>query len=272
VFRERGIATITFGNNAMGAQSGASSRGRGLFYSVYGEAHPASSMIAWAWGVSRLIDALELTGAAAIDTRHLGVTGCSRNGKGALVVGAFDERIALTIPQESGAGGSASWRISQVQHDLMPVETRDDPNFTTQTVVTAQGEQPWFRESFGQFATTNVTRLPFDHHMVMGLVAPRGLFVVDNTSMNWLGNESSFTDAVAAWEIWSVLGVPDNMGASQIGDHNHCAFPPSQRAELVAFVDRFLMGDETADTSVLRSDRIVPNRARWMPWAAPSPE
>ena len=32
---------------------------------------------------------------------------CS-NGKGALAVGAFDERVALTIPQESGSGGSAS--------------------------------------------------------------------------------------------------------------------------------------------------------------------
>ena len=27
-------------------------------------------------------------------------------------MGAFDERIKLTIPQESGSGGSASWRVS----------------------------------------------------------------------------------------------------------------------------------------------------------------
>jgi hypothetical protein len=40
-------------------------------------------------------------------------------------------------------------------------------------VSTAQGEQPWFRASFGQFSTTNVTKLPHDHHELMGMVAPR---------------------------------------------------------------------------------------------------
>jgi len=55
--------------------------------------------MAWAWGVSRIIDALEVTPAARINPTKVGVTGCSRNGKGALVAGAFDTRIALTIPQ-----------------------------------------------------------------------------------------------------------------------------------------------------------------------------
>lgn len=54
-------------------------------------------MIAWPWKVGRPIDALETLPIdaletlpkARIDTKHLGVTGCSRNGKGALVVDAF---------------------------------------------------------------------------------------------------------------------------------------------------------------------------------------
>jgi cephalosporin-C deacetylase-like acetyl esterase len=40
-----------------------------------------------------------------IDLKHLAVTGCSYTGKLALIAGAFDERIALTIAQESGGGG-----------------------------------------------------------------------------------------------------------------------------------------------------------------------
>ena len=54
-------------------------------------------MIAWSWGLSRLIDVIEADPSQLFDIRKIGVTGCSRNGKGALVAGAFDERIALTI-------------------------------------------------------------------------------------------------------------------------------------------------------------------------------
>jgi cephalosporin-C deacetylase-like acetyl esterase len=65
-------------------------------------AGPAGAMMAWAWGVSRLVDVIAQTPATKIDPTRLGVTGCSRNGKGALTVGAFDERIVLTIPPRIG--------------------------------------------------------------------------------------------------------------------------------------------------------------------------
>jgi hypothetical protein len=281
-FSSRGVAVITFDNNAVGAQGNqgdgaarTNTRGQGKFYELYGSDHPASSMMAWAWGVSRVIDALAVTPSANIDVGHLAVSGCSRNGKGALVVGAFDERIALTVPQESGAGGSASWRISQAQMDHYKATVEPNPSGGkgVQTLASASGEQPWFRASFGQFGKTSedVTRLPFDHHMVMGLVAPRGLFVIDNTDMMWLGDESSFTAATAASEIWTGLGAQGAMGASQVGGHPHCTeVPQAQLDELGAFIDRFLRGEAGANTNVLRSDRIKPDRARWITWNTPA--
>jgi hypothetical protein len=72
-------------------------------------------MTAWAWAVSRMLDVMEKDTSGLFDMNHVAVSGCSRNGKGALVVGALDERIALVIPQESGSGGTASWRISDWQ-------------------------------------------------------------------------------------------------------------------------------------------------------------
>jgi hypothetical protein len=105
---QQGVALITFGNDDIAAQQSGSSRGMGKFFTLFGNNATAGAMIAWAWGVSRLIDVIEMTPAANIDPKRLGVTGCSRNGKGALVVGAFDERIALTIPQESGSGGAGT--------------------------------------------------------------------------------------------------------------------------------------------------------------------
>jgi (4-O-methyl)-D-glucuronate---lignin esterase len=273
VLSDLGVARINFNNGAMGAQSGGASRGTGTFYDLYGADHGAGSMMAWAWGVSRIIDALEAAPEVGIDVKRLGVTGCSRNGKGALIAGAFDERIALTIPQESGAGGSASWRISRVQNDAaLAINPNATPNDgRVQLLADAQGEQPWFRASFNQFNNVE-TRLPFDHHMVLGLVAPRPLLVIDNSTQIWLGHESSFTDSVAAREIWTALGAPESMGVSQVGDHNHCAFPASQRAELAAFVEKFLVGTGSANTNVVRSDRITPDRARWFPWTTPALE
>ena len=68
--------------------------------------------------LSRIIDALEATPAVKIDPKRVAVTGCSRNGKGAFVAGAFEPRIALTIPQESGSGGAACWRQRR-RHTLL---------------------------------------------------------------------------------------------------------------------------------------------------------
>ena len=61
--------------------------------------HPAGALTAWAWGVSRLIDVIETSGSSILNVSAVAVSGCSRNGKGALFAGALDERIALTIPQ-----------------------------------------------------------------------------------------------------------------------------------------------------------------------------
>ena len=69
-------------------------------------------MTAWVWGASRIIDALEATPKANINLSKLAVTGCSRDGKGALMAGAFEPRFALTIPQESGSGGDTCVRLT----------------------------------------------------------------------------------------------------------------------------------------------------------------
>jgi hypothetical protein len=261
VFSDNGVATANLNNNAMGAQNGGGSRGTGIFYDLYGNTHPASSMIAWAWGVSRIIDALEKTPEANIDAARIAVTGCSRNGKGALTAGAFDERVVLTIPQESGAGGSASWRVSQAGAN---------GGENVQTLQSAAGEQPWFRANFGQnFSNANVTRLPFDHHSVMGMVAPRALLVIDNR-IDWLGIDSTFTAGSIANEIWQALGVGDHMGYWQTTGHTHCAFPDSQRGALEAYVKKFLVGGGTDDTNLLRGDQANADLARWKTWETPT--
>lgn len=256
----QGIAIIQFPNNALGEQQNGQSRGKGKFYEIYGSDHTASAMTAWAWGVSRLIDVLQTTNNNLIDTNHLGVTGCSRNGKGALVAGAFDERIALTIMQESGSGGAASWRISDAQLAA---------GQNVQTLRQIVTENVWFTDQFKIFSEA-ANKLPFDHHSVMGLIAPRGLLVIENTSMEWLGNQSTYTTSVVAHEIWKALGVSSNMGVSQIGGHNHCQLPTSQQPEVTAFVQKFLLNGTTADTQIQKTDGTFPIEiSRWVNWTTP---
>jgi hypothetical protein len=256
----QGVAIINLPNDDIAQQNNSTSRGIGKFYQVYGTGHSAGAMMAWAWGASRLVDALEKTPAARIDTNRLGVTGCSRNGKGALVVGAFEPRIKLTIPQESGSGGSGNWRVS----DFMLSQGQQ-----TQTLTEIIGENVWFSPSFNQFSGAT-TKLPFDHHSLIGLVAPRPILIIENNIL-WLGPQSSWTDANAAHMIWQALGVPDMMGYSLTNTHNHCAFPASQQPEVDAYVQKFLVGGGVGNTNIMRNDPgVVFDQRMWLNWAAPA--
>lgn len=211
--------------------------------------------------MSRIIDALETTPEAGIDTTRIGVTGCSRNGKGALVAGAYDARIALTVPQESGSGGSACWRVSNDQQSA---------GQNVQTAAQIVTENVWFRSSFSQFGGSNVNKLPFDHHSLAGAVAPRGLLIIENTSMEWLGNRSCFTCAAAARRIWDALGTPDGAGFSQFGHPNHCDFPNEQRAELEAYIDRILLNGDDAVDVFKTSGGFTFDEAKWVDWETPT--
>jgi hypothetical protein len=257
-----GVAVINFPNDDIAAQSGTSSRGQGKFYTLYDSGHSAGALIAWAWGVSRLIDALETTPAVGIDPTRLGVTGCSRNGKGALVAGAYDERIVLTIPQESGSGGAATWRVSDAQKAA---------GENVQTLSQIVNENCWFTSSFSQFSNT-ATKLPFDHHSIEALCAPRALLVIENTTIDWLGNVSCWTTGNAAHYVWEALGVPDKMGFSGFGHaDSHCTFQSSQQPELTAYIQKFLVGGGTGNTTIMKNDQnLTYDKAKWVDWSVPS--
>lgn len=256
----RGVATITFNNDNFAAQGGSGSRGQGLFYTLHGNSHSAGALTAWAWGVARIVDALEQLGAAktGVDPARVGVTGCSRNGKGAFVAGALDKRIALTIPQESGAGGAACWRISDL-------ESAAGKNIqTARQIVT---ENVWFSTRFNQW-TQKTTTLPYDHHLLAGLVAPRGLYIPENT-IDWLGPVSLTGCMRAGKLIYGALGVPENMGISIVGGHGHCQFPSTQNGELTQFINYFLLKGTTKPTNLDRSDVSVDVK-KYINWQAPT--
>ncbi len=214
-------------------------------------------MIRWAWGVSRIIDALEALPEANIDLKHLAVSGCSFQGKIALYSGAFDERIALTIPHESGGGGTISWRYSDM------LEKRD--NTEVENLLHAQGA-PWYATALTQFNETP-DKLPFDHHELMAMVAPRALLAIESTAIARMGAEAARVDALAARRIWTALGVPNRVGATE-ENVNHCSWHDGFTPDLEAYVDKFLL-EKDVDTDILRSKFSI-DEATWIPWETPT--
>jgi len=263
IFSSRGIATITFRANQV-APTGF----RGLTYDAgnFMKLYPnatAGYMIRWAWGVSRLIDALEQLPEAKIDTTRLAVSGCSFQGKIALYAGAFDERIALTIPQESGGGGTISWRYADM------LEKRD--KVEVENLLHAQGgspDFPWYARSLRQFNNAP-ERLPIDHHELIAMIAPRAVLMIESTQIPRMGAEAARVDALAAKEVWRALGVGDRIGVTE-QNVPHCSWSPEFTPDLEACVDRFLLGKtDGKPTDFLRSKFTQIDREKWIPWMTP---
>ncbi|PSR73728.1 hypothetical protein PHLCEN_2v10418 [Hermanssonia centrifuga] len=247
----------------MAEQNGATSRGGGLFYNLYGTDATASAMTAWVWGVSRIIDVLETTPAANINTQKIAVTGCSRDGKGALMAGAFEPRIALTIPQESGSGGDTCWRLSLYEQNS---------GSDVQTATEIVGENVWFSTNFANYVN-DLSSLPFDHHLLAAMIAPRPLISYENTDVVWLSPLSSFGCMTAAHTVFQALGIPENHGFEQVGGHAHCAWPASLTPSLNAFFDKFLLGqnvstDEWSTNNVFNG--VSWNASAWINWTTPT--
>ena len=240
IFQDRPIATMNYHENQVNDYSQwrkHHERGEHAFDRLYPHLKDNGAYSEWAWGLSRLIDALEQLGAeqTKIDVKRIGISGCSYAGKMALFCGAFDERVALTIAQEPGGGGAASWRYS---HQLDSVENLDRTDYH------------WFLESMRErFHGDSVYLMPYDHHELVAMVCPRALLVLGNTDYRWLADESAYVSLNAARRVWQQLGIADRMGYSINGGHGHCMLPESQYPEVEAFIDKFLLGKGEIDTS-----------------------
>ncbi len=234
LFDNRPIAIMTFHEkqvNDYGQWGKHHDRGEHPFDRLYPTLTANGAYSEWAWGLSRLLDGLQLLGpeATKIDMRHIGVTGCSYAGKMALYCGAFDERIALTIAQEPGGGGAAAWRKSHESTEK--VEDIDKTDYH------------WFLESQrDNFSGDSVYRLPYDQHELCAMVCPRALLLLGNPDYPWLSDPAMQASAEAAVKVWERFGIGDRMNWSIVGGHGHCQLPESQWPIVQFFIDRFLLG------------------------------
>jgi hypothetical protein len=269
VFSTRPTATIDFFHNDVTVYSffGVSDHSKDPFYQLYPDlcsgrctgTSNSGQYAAWAWGVSRLIDGIEIAthqsvNPLPIDTKHIAVTGCSYAGKMALFAGAFDERIGLTIAQENGGGGAPAWRVTD---EIEAGGASEDIQRT---------DYNWFAGQMRQFASPNVYKLPTDHHELMAMVAPRALLETGNLDFYWLSNRSNYVSARATQQIYNTLGIGDRFGFYIDSGHNHCATLPAEAPAIAAYLDKFMLGDATANTDVEVNPYPTLDYSRWTAW------
>lgn len=142
----------------------------------------------WAWSLSRALDVLEKE--PLIDSKRVAAFGFSRLGKAALWAGANDERFAMTISNESGAGGAKLFRRG-IGEDIKRLTTTF-PH--------------WFAPAFNKYRGKD-TELPFDQHLVISLIAPRPVYVASAIDDKNADPEGEFWGAKAAEPVFKLLGA-----------------------------------------------------------------
>jgi hypothetical protein len=122
------------------------------------------------------------------------VTGSSRLGKAALIAGAYDERFAVTVVNQTGGGG-------------VPLAKR---NFGESVASETAAFTHWFCRAYDKYAHAEET-LPFDQHMLLSCIAPRPLLVqgFNNTWFDTYGEFLSLKAASPVWEFLGKEGLPD---------------------------------------------------------------
>jgi len=141
----------------------------------------------WGWGASRVMDFL-LTD-PKVDPRRVAIVGHSRAGKAALWCGAEDERFSLVISNGSGCGGAGLARGKKGER--IANITYSFPR--------------WFCGNYKNYAD-NEESLPIDQHQLLGLIAPRLLYVSSATEDVWADPESEFRSCVLATPVYKLFG------------------------------------------------------------------
>lgn len=254
--RAEGAAIITYDPYAVGAESGSRTNKTGAFYTIYGNRSTTGLLAAWGWGVSRIIDVLEQSGTTVLKPDAIGVTGCSRFGKGAFAIGALDQRIALTMPFESGSGGVPIYRG-------LSGEGAQSPS-------SAYGETYWLGDDFNSYVS-DVRRLPVDTHQIIALVAPRGLYIMDNPHIANLGPKSAHAAALAGAEVYKALGAASSITYhSNVASGSHCEVRPEHRAQLQANIRRFLKKESATTGGLNAHSKATANLSEWVDWTTPN--
>lgn len=263
----------------------------------------SGDLMASGWLASRALDALEsyckLTDAekAAInpdvilpnvDTNSAAITGCSNNGKRALVGGVFDNgdngktRFKVVTMSDPGGGGTAGFRYSTegqlfsyeppVVNSGAGVVVYDYAyglNESLQRAVQNTGEDQWFDDRAQIFTVRPdlADNTPFDLHSLIAAFATTSetrylLCWTAEAQDAWISTPATVLDMIAAKEAFEFIGQGDNIGII-VRDQAH-ANQDRDMPDIIAVMDKAFYGAETItrkfiDTLTINTDTGATN-------------
>jgi len=141
------------------------------------------------WAASAVVDYLVTL--PEVDSRHIAVTGYSRDGKAMAIGAALDERIAAVIAGSPGVGG------------ILPFRLASELNHAESIQSTSMMFPDWLHPRVRYFVGRE-DRLPVDGNLLLATIAPRPFFLVgglnDEVSNNF-GDERSFHSANKVYKL-----------------------------------------------------------------------
>lgn len=205
---------------------------KGVFYTLYPYdrkdwKQQTGSVMAWAWGTSKVLDALE--GGAGkelgISPTNTIVTGISRYGKAAAAAGAFEKRFKVSMPVCSGYGGLTMGRYgsNKITYNLLP-DFENDPKAENVGDLSAWtstgGNEPinslsgagWFNEEYKGFKSYQ--NIPFDAHYIAALSAEEDRYLFMVTGINsdmWNSPPGLWWCYQEAKPAFDLMGLGDNL-------------------------------------------------------------
>ena len=164
---------------------------------------------AWAWGYSRVADALELLRengmATAADLNWVVFSGHSRGGKTALLAGICDTRAAVVNPNEAGCGGTGCHRVScrgiteeglSARSETLSDITRRFPDWFGRKLIAQAGKEE---------------TLPYDEHFFKAMIAPRVLLIGSAAGDIWANPVGTVMTNRAAEPVYALLGAREKL-------------------------------------------------------------
>ncbi len=198
-------------------------RHQGAFYDLYpyGEKGEDQTgvLMAWAWGVSKLLDAVYsgLGDLLCLDPDASMVTGVSRWGKASAICGAFDQRICMTIPVCSGAGGLAlfnyvsegkTYDFTKIGGPQAYTYTKNEPleNLQSETL------RGWFNDRFLRYTSPSEFPMDQDQLPVLAMSGKRYYFIIAACmGEDWINAPAMWECYKKANEVYAAEGLEDHL-------------------------------------------------------------